>query len=237
MVTKKWSYCHDHLFKTDPARIWLGNRVIMPGHQKKKLFLKAMSPKLILTNFQQHLTVPSPYAPISFGRSRLLGGLGHCSAVRAAASGCEGPRRPPAASRNGPAVEKSDPSPRCRQHVTPSPKRLVFWDILDVGQKKSPYYKLGRGASGSIADRFRTVGFYSFWKSFLIFIWKSQVTWDFPFSWPFSKSRNVQGWECLRSEKIFWFLGNPKWLETSLRILEVSKCKGRNVFRASWPSF
>ena len=37
---------------------------------------------------------------------------------------------------------------------------------------------------------------------------------------------------CVR-KKVLGFLGNPERLETSLRILEVSKCKGRNVFRAS----
>ena len=67
--------------KTDPTarirnlklilHIWLGNRVIVPSDQKKKHFLKAMPPKLILTNFQQQHPVPNPYAPISFGRSCL----------------------------------------------------------------------------------------------------------------------------------------------------------------------
>ena len=59
-------------FNALAAHNWLENREIRPIHQNKNFLLKAMFPKLILTNFEQHLAGPSPYAPISFGRSCLL---------------------------------------------------------------------------------------------------------------------------------------------------------------------
>ena len=57
----------DQFFLAPVAHIRLGNTVIGPLDKNKKRFLKAMPPKLILTNFKQQRTVPSPYAPILVG--------------------------------------------------------------------------------------------------------------------------------------------------------------------------